>query len=295
MKNSETRPFDLLREEARPQWGDRIRNRLSIRRLWNVGPNIESVEEFERLLRLTSRTVGLKTGLPDEEELLDLLKKEDWGIPSAITRKLKEAEDATGYLKFIVRSLQNEDATVRGNAATALGLSGQFPPEVVNPLISALRDQSPEVRWSAAEALGHLQSPSPEVVSALIWACDDKEWLVRGTVVWALGKLGQPSRQVIDTMVEALTDSAGLVREQAIGALARLAYSSPEVVNALVFALRDDDSDVRSSALQALGILGDASPERVVKILQAALSKEEDQTIRGEIESVITRIKNKET
>lgn len=325
MRNSERRPIDFFREEARPQWGDRIRNQLYIRRLWRIEPKIESVEEFERLLRLTSRTVGLKTALPDEEELLDLLKKDDSTIPEAVARKVKDSDDLPGYINFFIRSVQNskEDIIVRINSALLLGKLGQPSPQAVNALLSALTDgsalvrargtkalgelgdSSPKVisalssalkdenlgvRWCAAEALGISGQPSSEIINTLISARKDEDWIVRGTVLWALGKLGRSTPQVISTVTEALKDEDYLVRWNATEALGLLDEVSSVVIKGLISALKDKHPHVRDGAGAALVELGQSSPEEVAKMLQEELSKEQDVDVKEKIRSIITNI-----
>ncbi len=59
-----------------------------------------------------------------------------------------------GATPALVRALRDEDASVRGVAARALGHTGD--PRAIGPLIAALGDESDVVRCEAAESLGWL-------------------------------------------------------------------------------------------------------------------------------------------
>jgi hypothetical protein len=163
--------------EARPQWGNRIRNRLFVRRLWRLEPRIESIEEFTELLGLVSGSVGLKTTLSDERELRDLLRQDDERIPEAITREISGFGEAMDdYLCFFMYLLEDreEEATARANAASVLGSLKPPRPTVVEALIRALQDEIVQVRTSAAYALGQLGQCPPETIDSLIPALKDK-------------------------------------------------------------------------------------------------------------------------
>jgi HEAT repeat protein/energy-coupling factor transporter ATP-binding protein EcfA2 len=163
--------------EARPQWGNRIRNRLFVRLLWRLEPRVESIEEFTELLGLVSGSVGLKSTLSDERELRDLLRRDDERISEAITREIGGlGEGMDDYLCFFMYLLEDreEEATARANAASILGRLKPPRPSVVESLICALQDESVQVRISAAYALGHLGQYPQETIDSLMPALKDK-------------------------------------------------------------------------------------------------------------------------
>jgi len=322
---SDSGPTSLLRRETRPQWGDRIRNCLSIQRLWKVGPQIESVDEFEKLLRLTSRAVALKSALPDEEQLLDLLKMGDWSIIEALGRRIENSEDVSGWVSFfaglledqqqptmvrrnsalvlgllgqsspqaipsLVSALRDENRDIRQRAAAGLGQSGQAWPEVINALMSALDDQTSLVRGSSASALGELGQASPETVNALVSALKDKDWTVRMFAAKSLGKLGQSSPETIAAVFSALKDEKSTVRLSAVEALGRLAQPSPQVIYGLISALKDKGRGLPEGASDALRKIGRSSPAEVLKPLEDELSTEKDVKVRRWLLSIVADI-----
>jgi HEAT repeat protein len=182
-------------EKTRPPHGYGIGSWLSIQRLWKLGPRIESTQEFEELLQLTSGTIGLKAALSDEEELLDLLLKDDERIPEALAREISQLEVEIGdYLNFFVYSIGNPqvEAIVRANSASVLGRLKQSRPEVIEALMSALQDGSKRVRVSAAYALGELRQYPPETIEALIPALRNEDPASHLRAVSALSQSGPP-------------------------------------------------------------------------------------------------------
>jgi len=188
--------LDSRSEKTRPQWGHGIGNRLSIQQLWKLEPRIESIEEFEELLRLTSGSTGLTTVLSDEEELLNLMLKDDERIPEALAREIEGfeegVEDYLNFFSYLVQSPEAE-AIVKANSASVLGRLKQSRPEVVAALVSALQDGSQRVRVSAAYALGELGQYPPETIKALIPALRNEDPASHSRAVAALDQSGPPS------------------------------------------------------------------------------------------------------
>lgn len=209
--------------EARPQWGNRIRNRLFVRRLWRLEPRIESIGEFTELLGLVSGSVGLKTTLSNERELRDLLRRDDERIPEAITREISGlGEGIDDYLCFFMYLLEDrqEEATARANAASILGRLKPPRPSVIEALIRALQDGSVQVRISAA---------------------------------YALGQLGQYPQETIDSLMPALKDKNPANHAKAVAALREPERFAAEGKTILIYATQDKQPDVYSESEVAQG------------------------------------------
>ena len=207
-------------------------------------------------------------------DLVGALRDEDASVRGSAAWALgrlsapsKEVADA------LLDALRDEHADVRRSAAWALGRLGEASDEVVNALLDALRDEHPNVRRSAAWALGGLSAPSKEVADALLDALRDEHPSVRLSAAWALGRLGEASDEVVNALLDALRDKDADVRRSAAWALGRLSAASDEVADALLDALRDEHPSVRLSAAEALGELGEASDEVVDALLDALRDK----------------------
>jgi len=222
-----------------------------------------------------------------EAQALQLLKDSAQHISE---ERLQEYRAALGekeeVTKTLLARLANENSSVRGNAADALGNLGNASVEVVDALLLGLADENSSVRRLAADALGNLGNASVEVVNALLrrLADKDEDSLVRQNAAEALGKLGNASVEVVDALLRRLADEDSLVRGNAAEALGKLGNASVEVVDALLRRLadkKDEDLWVRALAAEALGKLGNASVEVVDALLGRLADKDEDSWVRG--------------
>jgi PKD repeat protein len=166
-------------------------------------------------------------------------------------------------VSVIIRALDDEDSSVRTEAADALGEAGYTT--AVEPLIRALRDENNRVRWSAADALGKLGDT--RAVEPLILALHDEDSSVRQHAADALGKLGDA--RAVEPLIQALNDASAIVRRDTSEALGEI--SDTRAVEPLIQALHDEDDLVRRYAAEALGKIGDA---RAVEPLIQALNDE---------------------
>jgi len=90
----------------------------------------------------------------------------------------------------------------------------------------------------------------------------------------------------VDELITALNDENSKVRQNAAETLGEEA--DWRVVEPLAHALADSDADVRLSAALALGMIGDAS---ATASLTYALNNEQDETVRGALETALDMIK----
>jgi HEAT repeat protein len=242
-------------EKTQPQQGYGIGSWLSIQRLWKLGPRIESTGEFEELLRLTSGTTGLKTALSDEEELLDLMLKDDERIPEAIAREIRGFKDEIGdYLNFFIYSVQNPqvDAIVRANSASVLGRLKQSTPEVIEALVAALQDGSKRVRVSAAYALGEVGQYPPETIDALIPALRNEDPASHLRAVSALSQGGPPSPEGKTVLVYTPQKGEPEVRRDVTEPRDKRAEPSPELTRSPFSTSNDETSDVSNDDTEAV-------------------------------------------
>jgi beta-lactamase regulating signal transducer with metallopeptidase domain len=214
------------------------------------------------------------------------------GVPSA-TATL-QGRDTASVVAALVRALQDSVASVREDAAYALGhleaasaiepLSvrlGREPAANVREMIAwalaqignrsasgalglvAQRDSAESVRGMAVWALGQLEDPAS--VAALVTVLRDASSAVRGRAAWALGTIAPAVAPA--ALVAALRDPSSDVRLRAAWALGQIADST--AVPQLAVTLRDSTADVRRAALWALGqIGGDAAQSALLQALE---------------------------
>lgn len=212
---------------------------------------------------------------------------------SPVTPSL-QGRDTAGVVAALVRALSDSVASVREDAAYALGQLeaapavepltarvGREPAANVREMIAwalaqignrsasgalgllAQRDSSEAVRGMAVWALGQLEDPAS--VAALVTVLRDASAEVRGRAAWALGTIEPPSAPA--PLVAALRDASRDVRLRAAWALGQIADSS--TVAELAATLRDSTPDVRHAAMWALGqIGGDAAQGALLQALE---------------------------
>jgi HEAT repeat protein len=196
------------------------------------------------------------------------------------------------------RVLGDPDPHVRLAAAAAMGASGLA--DAVSPLLGHLDDPSPEVRAEVARALGRIGDA--RAVVPLIGKVQDSVSDVRRTVARALGELGD--LRAASALMLALQDTSPDVRLEAVGALGKLRSDEATVAIAPLIEASDASdgtivpsgpmgrpsnesagvSEVRAAALRALGRIGS---EAAVKVLAAALAKDDPSSQRSPVRDAL--------
>jgi HEAT repeat protein len=145
----------------------------------------------------------------------------------------------------LTNQLDNANATVRRNAAWAIGELTRMPPRerdsAVPQLITLLSDSDEWVRMAAARALGEVRNLT--AVPKLIATLSDADWHVRELAVWALSEL-KDERAVTALCNVLLSDTRVEVRRGAAEALGEI--RSPAALPSLKQALNDADVNARA-------------------------------------------------
>jgi HEAT repeat protein len=141
--------------------------------------------------------------------------------------------DAREAVPLIINALKDSDASVRVNAAIALGLIGFDAKDRINGIDGLTRLLTNEregiVRYQAARALGRLGVDAAPAIPALLYTIKDRTSSeIRGAAAYALGSVGWDSNKGPD----------------------------PRAIRALLGALYDVSDDVRMEAVFSLIILG---------------------------------------
>jgi HEAT repeat protein len=172
---------------------------------------------------------------------LDTFKQPSPGEQAAI------ALASMGHAAFrpLTNQLDSGNATVRRNAAWAIGELTNMPPgerdDAVPRLISLLTDSDAWVRMAAARALGELRPRS--AVPALVANLADADARVREVTVWALSEL-KDKRAVAALCNVLLSDLRPDVRRGAAEALGEI--RSSEALPSLKQALNDPAVSARA-------------------------------------------------
>lgn len=174
----------------------------------------------------------------------------------------------------------DENASMRGNAARALGRLGDSRANA--QLVLALRDLAPDVRQQAVcalQALGDL-SAAPAIAALL----QDPDGNVRYFATTALGKLG--AADVITPLMARLREDGDQVDPTVSAALARIGAPAREP---LLAALRDERATVRARAAAALMTF---NGQRVVAALTSA-RHDPDAYVRHMAKMTLDQIKTR--
>ncbi|HEX6716400.1 MAG TPA: M56 family metallopeptidase [Pyrinomonadaceae bacterium] len=151
----------------------------------------------------------------------------------------------------LTNELDSPNATVRRNAAWAIGELHNMPPGYRSPavpqLITLLGDSDEWVRMAAARALGELRDD--RALTKLVATLADDNWRVRELVVWALSEM-KDDRAVTALCNVLLSDTRVEVRRGAAEALGEI--RSAEALPALRQALNDSGAGVSSKAAWAI-------------------------------------------
>jgi HEAT repeat protein len=157
-----------------------------------------------------------------------------------------------------------------------LGPAGN--PDDVPDSIKRLQDQDITVRVEAARDLADMGVQAKAAVPALMEALNDKASSIRKAAAGALGNIG--AEAAVPALTKALRDTDGKVRWQAADALGRIGPKAHRAVPALMEALKDKEPSMRGIAADALGGIGESYAAAAVPSLQQAVLKDTDHSVR---------------
>ncbi len=150
----------------------------------------------------------------------------------------------------LIAALKDPEASVRANAAAALGWIADF--RATAPLINSLKDTDARCRGAAAQALGMLRTPV--ALKPLARALADPSSVVRVQVAEAFGELADPL--AADLLLDVLKDAQEPLQVRAAAGRALGRLHLPQSLPLLHALLDAPEAGLRAAAIEALGLLG---------------------------------------
>lgn len=175
----------------------------------------------------------------------------------------------------LVKALKDDaDERVRRSAAYALGTFGPAGAGAAEFLLKALGDDKASVRQNAAWALGQIgEGAGEEAVSGLCGRLNDPDTLVRRDAAGALGSMGKIGEPAGRPLVELLkSEPDNVVKKTALDSLAHIA--GPKLADSAVDLkplLEEKDPEMRLGAAIVLARIGGEAATLALPVLQSAL------------------------
>lgn len=189
-------------------------------------------------------------------------------------------------IPLIVELLRDKRADFRDNAADVCIDLAPDTERIQPALRRALRDQDPTVAGDAARALGALRERASPSVPALVRTLSHGDDYVRVYVAEALATIGPKASAATRDLARALGDPVPGVRWAAAEALGSIGPAAQSAVPQLIEALNDEFLYVRICAAGALGSIGPKA-QIALESLRAAAN---DPRMRDEAEWALNRI-----
>jgi len=213
-----------------------------LRRLLNRPDEHLHVVTFEIIQRIGPPAIPL---------LVDLLRDERFAVRRSAVSELIDLTPHTEWIQpALRRALRDEDSTVAGDAARALGALGHRASPSVGALVKTLAHEDPYVRIYAAEALASIGPKAAAATRDLARAVSDPAPGVRWAACEALAGIGAAAAAAVPQLIEALEDEFLYVRIFAAGALGSIGPKAQSAREALRAAA--NDPTLRSEAEWAL-------------------------------------------
>lgn len=212
--------------------------------------------------------------------LTELLGNDSFFVRSLAVNLLSSIGDESNFDQFM-KALNDKNALVRGQAATALGTLGT-PEDAIPLLIEALHDWDVDghVRKMATYALA---KRGPAAVPALVEALQERRGDVRQAASQALQRIGKPA---VPALTDALGTAKGLSRTSVVRTLAEIGPSRA-AVSQLQVALTDQDPFLRAAAATALGRTDSRDSATVLKLVNSY--RDEKPAVRNSVVSALAK------
>ncbi len=224
-----------------------------LRRL--LGPEHEDlhVEAFHIIQRIGPPAIPL---------LVDLLRHEWISIRRGAISELIDLAPHTETIQPALRqALSDEDSTVAGDAARALGALGERASPSVGALADTLSHADPYVRVYAAESLASIGPRAASATTVLAAALGDPLPGVRWAACEALASIGPAAQSAVPQLIDALEDEFLYVRIFAAGALGSIGPKAQSARAALKAAAEDPAlRDEAEWALRRIAGITSAAP-----------------------------------
>lgn len=174
----------------------------------------------------------------------------------------KYGSDLKAAIPALLDGLKSSDASIRRNAAFALGELGSDGEPALKSLAHVLTgDPDFEVRRNAAFALGEIGEPS---IPVLLSTLNDKDPRVRRNVTAALVRIGEPA---VPHLIKLLRENDSTTRRNAAVILGGIGPKAHDAIPALEKALQDNDKAFCWTVKQALRKIKQTSSEDLVDSL----------------------------
>ena len=191
-------------------------------------------------LHVVTLEIIRRIGPPAIPLLVDLLRHESDSIRRSAADALIDLAPHTEWIQpALRRALGDEDSTVAGDAARALGALGRRASPSVGALVNTLSHEDPYVRIYAAEALASIGPNAAKATNALAEALGDHIPGVRWAACEALASIGPAAQSAVPQLIEALEDEFLYVRIFAAGALGSIGPKAQSAREALRAAAND--------------------------------------------------------
>ncbi|MCP4716639.1 MAG: HEAT repeat domain-containing protein [Deltaproteobacteria bacterium] len=174
----------------------------------------------------------------------------------------KYGSNPNGAVPALVEGLKSNEASIRRNAAFALGEIGPDAAPAIDTLAGALKnDPDSEVRRNAAFALGEI---GPAAIQVLLGILSKKDSRMRRDGASALVRIGSPA---VAHLINALRHKDPIVRRNAADILGRIGPKAKTAIPALEKELENPDKAFCWTVKQALRKIKKVTVENLIDCL----------------------------
>ena len=188
------------------------------------------------------------------DQLLKAVEDPDWIVRTQAATELQEKvrdiinRKDVRLARILIHLLSLENKEI---VDLAIDGFGEFGLDSLPLLYDALNNSSATIRSNAARALGRLKSR--DATPYLLALLRDEEWLVRASAAEALGAIGD--KQSIEPLVQRIQDNVQVVQEQASNAIVK--FGKQATLALLTALIRERDKFSQRAFLKCLGQVGD--------------------------------------